>query len=115
MERLAHLLSQVEKVPFTQKWSCIEQLDNVLQDVLFHLEGINHKASGELIELKSCSWVLHERYHMDNEEQMKWTFHHTKHRMIRSCGCILERMGNMNNKPENSHDKKPTEVLVEIQ
>ena len=113
MERLAHLLYQVEKVPFTQKWACIEQLDNVLQDVLVHLDNIDHKASGELIELKSCSWVLHERYHMDNEEQMKWTFHHSKHRIIRSCSCILERMGHRKNKPENSPDEKVTEVLAE--
>jgi hypothetical protein len=91
MNRLVQLLEQVEKVPFTEKWPCIEQLDNVLQDVLYYLETIHHKASGELIELKSCSWVLHERYHMDNEEQMKWTFHHTKHKVVRSCRSLLER------------------------
>jgi len=91
MERLAHLLNQIEKVSFTEKWACVEQLDNALQDVLFYLDAVDHKASGELIELKSCSWVLHERYHMDNEEQMKWTFHHTKHKIVRSCRNILER------------------------
>ncbi|MBL7901524.1 MAG: hypothetical protein JNK73_05980 [Bacteroidia bacterium] len=94
MEKLVQLLEQIEKVPFTNKWACIERLDNVLQDVLIHLEAMNHKASGEWIELKSCSWVLHERYHMDSEEQMKWTFHHTKHKMIRSCRSLLEKMDN---------------------
>ncbi len=94
MQKLVQLLEQVEKVPFSEKWICVEQLDNVLQDVLFYLEAIDHKASGELIELKSCSWVLHERYHMDNEEQMKWTFHHTKHKMIRSCRSLVEKAEN---------------------
>lgn len=94
MEKLVQLLEQVEKVPYTNKWACIEQLDNVLQDMLLYLEAIHHKACGEWIELKSCSWVLHERYHMDNEEQMKWTFHHTKHKMIRSCRSLLEKMEN---------------------
>jgi hypothetical protein len=94
MDRLEHLLNQLEKTTFTEKWACVEQLDNALQDVLFYLDAINHKASGELIELKSCSWVLHERYHMDNEEQMKWTFHHTKFKIIRSCRSILEKADN---------------------
>ena len=50
MEKLVQLLEQIEKVPFTNKWACIERLDNVLQDVLIHLEAMNHKASGEWIE-----------------------------------------------------------------
>ncbi len=94
MERLYHLIQKIEKIHFTEKWVCVEQLDNALQDILYYLESVNHKASGELIELKSCSWVLHERYHMDDEGQMKWTFHHTKHKMIRSCRSLLERIDN---------------------
>lgn len=96
MERLLQLLDRIENLPFTGKWLCIERLDNALQDLLNYLESIGHKASGELIELKSCSWVLHERYHMDNEEQMKWTFHHTKHKIVRSCRSLLEKTENHN-------------------
>ncbi len=94
MERLSHLLVKIEQLRFNTRWSCIEQLDNALNDLLYYLETIGHKASGELFELKSCSWVLHERYHMDNEEQMKWTFHHTKHKIIRSCRSLLEKEEN---------------------
>lgn len=94
MEKLKHFIVQVELIRFTGKWTCIEQLDNALQDVLAYMEANHHKPSGELLELRSCSWVLHERYHMDNEEQMKWTFHHTKHKMLRSCRNLLERIEN---------------------
>ena len=90
MEKLKVLLDEVEGVTFTGKIHCIELLANRLQDILYYLEAIDHKASGELIELKGCSWTLHERYHMDNEDQMMWTFHHTKHKIIRSCNSLLE-------------------------
>lgn len=89
MKSLEYLLAQVEGVSFNGKPNCIELLDNCLQDVLFHLETMGHRASGELIELRGCSWVLHERYHMDTEEQLKWTFHHTKFKIMRSCQSLL--------------------------
>lgn len=90
MEKLGHLLAEIEALPFNAKQSCVERLDNQLQDVLLFLNNMQLKACGELLELKNCSWVLHERYHMDTEEQLKFTFHHTKHRILKSAGALLE-------------------------
>ncbi|HQQ95578.1 MAG TPA: hypothetical protein PLQ93_13570 [Bacteroidia bacterium] len=90
MEKLKILLQHIEEVKFTGKILCVELLSNRLQDVLYYLEAIDHKASGELIELKGCAWTLHERFHMDNEDQLMWTFHHTRHKIIRSCMSLIE-------------------------
>jgi hypothetical protein len=46
-----------------------------------------------LIELKGCSWVLHERYHMDTYDQLKWTFHHCKHRIAKAGNDLIKRDG----------------------
>jgi hypothetical protein len=96
MQSLEKLMGEIEELKFTDNQKCIELLDNRLQDVLLALDEMGHKASGELIDLKRCSWVLHERYHMDTEEELKWTFHHTRHRMLRDLKCIK---GSMSMKP----------------
>lgn len=90
MERLRSLIDQIDQINFSGKQKCIESLDNRLQDVLLFLQQINIVMSGEYIDLKLCSWVLHERYHMDNDEDLKWTFHHTKHRILKNCNEILQ-------------------------
>lgn len=89
MESLEKLLGEVTQLKFCRTQRCIELLDNLLQDVLEAVEQAGHRASGELIDLKRCSWVLHERYHMDDEEQLKWTFHHTRHRIVRDLSEII--------------------------
>ena len=87
MQSLEKLTGEIEELKFNNQ-KCIELLDNRLQDILQALDEMGHKASGELIDLKSCSWVLHERYHMDTEEELKWTFHHTRHRILRNLKYI---------------------------
>lgn len=89
MDTLEKLSAEIENLRFTKDQKCIELLDNRLQDVMQRLEEQGHKASGELIDLKQCSWVLHERYHMDDEEELKWTFHHIRHRILRNIRNIL--------------------------
>jgi hypothetical protein len=91
MERIAGIAELVETIDFTNSPKCLEKLDYYLQDILIVLRELGHSASGELIDLKGCSWALHERYHLDTEEALRWTFHHTKHRIIRNCQNILER------------------------
>jgi hypothetical protein len=92
MEGLEKLVSQVEQIPFTQNQKCIETLDNRLQDIIAILS--KDKPSGELMDLKLCSWTLHERYHMNDLEQLKWTFNHTKHRILKNGNEILIRLQN---------------------
>jgi hypothetical protein len=94
MKNLSHLLLELEAIQFDAKQSCIELLDNQLHSILDYLVLIKAKPSGDLIELKNCSWVLHERYHMDTEAQLKWTFHHTKFRMVKSCYNLIEAFEN---------------------
>ena len=89
MERIALLKHAVEQVKFTGHWSCFELLDNRLQEILYYLEAIGHRSSGELLALKGCSWVLHERYHCGTEEQMTWTFHHTQHKILKNCEGLI--------------------------
>lgn len=91
MESLEILTKNLEEVLFTAKPGCIEALHNRLQDIIFHLEAREPVISGELIGLRSCAWVLHERYYMDTEDQLLWTFHHTKHKILRSCNNLMER------------------------
>ena len=81
----------LQDLPFSGNVGCIEALDNLLQDILLFMQQQQTMASGELLELKNCSWVLHERYHMDTAAELKFTFHHTKHRMMKSCMAIVER------------------------
>ena len=110
MERLEFLLGKVEEVTFSPKPICIEQLHNRLQDILFYLEARQYPPSGEIIGLRSCAWILYERYYMDNEEQLLWTFHHTKHKIIRFCNGLLERSSLRNDLREEK--KKEEELLV---
>lgn len=91
MDRLVQLRAALEAVSFEPKPRCIEHLHNRLQDLLFYLEAREPKVSGELIALRSCSWVLHERYYMDTEEQLHWTFHHCKHKILRQIEQLMER------------------------
>lgn len=91
MERLEELKAALEAVPFEPKPRCIENLHNRLQDLLFYLEAREPRVSGELIALRACAWVLHERYYMDSEEQLLWTFHHCKHKILRQAEQLMER------------------------
>ena len=91
MENLDRCIEAIEALPYSGNVRCIEALDNLLQDILVVLARQGHGASGELVELKNCSWVLHERYHMDSEAELKFTFHHTKHRLLKSCIGLRER------------------------
>lgn len=90
MEGLEKLLLEVEGLEFTGNQKCIEMLDNRLQDIIKELTQTGYKANGELIDLKACSWVLHERYHMDTDDNLKWTFNHTKHRIVKNCGLLVD-------------------------
>lgn len=88
MEQLKHLLQLVNDTEFSGNPKCIERLDNILQDALIVLK--TKQACSELLELKSCSWTLHERYYMDTDEALKWTFYHTKHRMVKCLSNLIE-------------------------
>ncbi len=90
MEGLGRLTQTVNDLEFRADQKCIESLDNLLQDIMLLLTGSGYKASAEIVDLKGCSWVLHERYHMDTEEQLKWTFHHCKHRILKNCNGLLQ-------------------------
>ena len=92
MEELRKLLEKIEKIKFTADQRCIERLGNCLHDSLEALECMKFNASAEWLDLKSCAWVIHERYHMEEAEQMKWTFHHSQHRMTKNLSLIIERM-----------------------
>ena len=91
MENLNNFILDLEALPYSGNVRCIEALDNLLQDILLMLAREKLNASGEILELKNCTWVLHERYHMDTPADLKFTFHHTKHRMLKSCLSLLER------------------------
>lgn len=91
MKSLEEFKAALEAVPFEPKPRCIEHLHNRLQNLLFYLEAREPRVSGELIALKACAWVMHERYYMDNEEQLLWTFHHCKHKILRQLEQLLER------------------------
>jgi len=82
----------VDLLEFTENQKCIESLDNILQDLIVDITKSDYRASGELVDLKGCSWVLHERYHMDGEEQLKWTFHHTKFRILKNGLNLLNKV-----------------------
>ncbi len=82
----------VDLLEFTGNQKCIESLDNILQDIITDLTKGQYRSSGELIDLKGCSWTLHERYHMDGEEELKWTFHHTKFRILKNTLNLLNRL-----------------------
>ncbi|MBA3664044.1 MAG: hypothetical protein H0W61_07540 [Bacteroidetes bacterium] len=88
---LPELIRRVEDVEYSGTQKCIELLDNRLQDLIKLLSDAGQKASSEWIGLKDCSWTLHERYHMDSEEELKWTFHHSKHRILKNAEEILNR------------------------
>jgi hypothetical protein len=92
MENLGGYLVLVDLLEFSGDQKCIRSLDNLLQDIIADLTKGEHRASGELVDLKSCSWVLHERYHMDGEEQLKWTFHHTKFRVLKNGLNLLNKL-----------------------
>ena len=89
MEAAERLIHEIDKIEFSGNQKCIEILDNRLQDLILYLTSIGQKASSEWIGLKDCSWVLHERYYMDSEEELKWTFHHCKHRILKNGEAIL--------------------------
>lgn len=90
-EKLSELRQAVEELPFSGKPDCVMRLGNLLQDVLDTLTAPGYKSSGELIELKNCSWTLHERYFLDTEEQVKWTFYHCRFRILKSLQVLLEK------------------------
>lgn len=92
MENLGGYLVMVDLLEFTGDQKCIEALDNILQDIIKDITKSNYRSSGELVDLKGCSWVLHERYHMDGEGQLKWTFHHTKFRILKSGLNLLNNL-----------------------
>jgi hypothetical protein len=89
MEVLTKHLVAVDDLRFTGDQRCIESLDNILQDIIEELTRVRHRASGELLELKGCSWVLHERYHMDSVDDLKWTFNHTKFRILKNTITLI--------------------------
>ena len=60
----------VDLLEFTGNQKCIESLDNILQDIISDITKGDYRSSGELVDLKGCSWTLHERYHMDGEDQL---------------------------------------------
>jgi hypothetical protein len=92
MEELERIIAEIEKTPYTADQKCVELLDNHLQDIIKLLSAHHLKASSEWLGLKDCTWTLHERYHMDSEEQLKWTFHHTKHRILKNSESLLFRL-----------------------
>jgi hypothetical protein len=105
MKALRDLLIEVENLKFSSDQRCIESLDNYLQDLIMIVKDL---ASGELLELKGCSWTLHERYHMDDEAELKWTFHHTKHRILKNGTELLQRMEKKMNLSTEETDLKKT-------
>lgn len=104
MRSLEDLLDATEKIEFTRSQQCLEILDNHLQDIISQVQKLWNRPSGELLELKGCSWVIHERYHMDTEDQMKWTFNHCKYRIIKSTKQLLvSRVKNAQVKARSGH------------
>lgn len=93
MENLENLFEKAESLKFSGDQKCIELLDNLLQDIMESVTSCNLKMSPAIIELKGCSWVLHERYHMDTYDQLKWTFHHCKHRITKAGNDLIKRQG----------------------
>lgn len=89
MEEVVEFLVAVDALEYDGKQSCVEALDALLQDLIKQLTKDGYRTSGDLLELKNCSWVLHERYFVDDEHKFKWTFYHTKYRIIRSCINII--------------------------
>lgn len=93
MKRAEQLLEKVESLHFSGDQKCIELLDNILQDLIIIITQSDYRMSGALIELQGCSWVLHERYHMDTYDQLKWTFHHCKYRILKAVSELISREG----------------------
>lgn len=94
MQELEKIITDIEEINYTGNQKCIELLDNHLQDLLRILNDCGQKASSEWLGLKDCTWALHERYHMDSEEELKFTFHHMKHRILKNGEALLIRLKN---------------------
>jgi hypothetical protein len=77
-------LVAADELEYTGNHKCLELLDNILQDIIVEITQGDYRSSGELIEMKNCSWTLHERYYSENPEKLKWTFYHSKFRILRS-------------------------------
>ncbi len=92
MENLGGYLVMVDLLEYSGDNKCIVSLDNILQDLIMDITKGDYRSSGELIDLKGCSWTLHERYYLTNEDQLKWTFHHTKFRILRSGLNLLNKL-----------------------
>lgn len=91
MESIGEYITLVDALEFTGNRTCFEKLDSVLQDLIFELTREGYRTTGELIDLKGCSWVLHERYYMEDYERLKWTFHHTKYRILKNSIELMNK------------------------
>ena len=89
MKGVIDYLVAVDNTEYTGKSDCFMSLDNILQDLIKNLTHEGYRTSGDLLELKNCSWVLHERYFEEDEQKFKWIFYNTKYRILRSCINII--------------------------
>lgn len=57
MEDVVEFLVAVDAVEYDGKPSCVEIMDALLQDLIKRLTKEGYRTSGDLLELKNCSWV----------------------------------------------------------
>lgn len=91
MINLEQYLVAVDNYEFSGDKKCIELLDNLLQNFIAALHKSNLRSTGEYIDLKGCSWVLHERYYMEDDLKLQWTFYHTKYRIMKNCIELIKK------------------------
>lgn len=73
MEDVVEFLVAVDALEYDGKQTCVERMDALVQELIKRLTPDGYQTSGDLLELKNCSWVLHERYFVDDEQKFKWT------------------------------------------
>ncbi len=94
MERLDHLLDQIERLPYYGKRHCMESLNERLLDLQYYLEAIGPKAGSELKHLQGCIWLLYEGHHQKTDDEKMWTFYYIKDKVNRICHGLLEAKQN---------------------
>ena len=88
--QIENWIREVDAIEYNGRPDCIMRMGILVEDILRELTQQNTKMSGDLLELKNCCWTLHERFFLDTEEQLRWTFYHGRFRIKRSLNALFE-------------------------
>jgi len=91
VDRLSVLLVDIENVRYTGSKSCLLELNEKLNELIYYLEAQGPESDKALLHIQACCWMLYEDKHTATDEKRFLTFYYIQDKAFRACAALFKQ------------------------